>query len=98
MNWSLWDNTAWDYAANRRGYTDGIVIGYVSPTWSLKYGLYRMPELANGQSLVGSLRNAHGENLELTISPCQAGTIVRALLYRNTASMGIYDQALAIAA
>ena len=98
MNWSLWDNTAWDYAANTRGYTDGIVVSYVSPTWSLKYGVYRMPEFANGQSLVGSLRNARGENLELTLAPSQAGTIVRALVYHNTASMGIYDQALALAA
>jgi high affinity Mn2+ porin len=61
MNWSLWDNTAWDYAANTRGYTDGVVIGYVSPTWSLKYGVYRMPEFANGQPLVGSLHDARGE-------------------------------------
>jgi len=98
MNWSLWDNTAWDYAANTRGYTDGVVIGYVSPNWSLKYGVYRMPEYANGQTLVGSLKKARGENLEATLSPWSTGTIVRALVYRNTASMGIYDQALAIAA
>ncbi len=98
MNWSLWDDTAWDYAANTRGYTDGIVIGYVSPVWSLKYGVYRMPEHANGQALVGSLRKARGENLELTLSPWQAGPILRALLFHNTASMGIYDQALAVAA
>ena len=99
MNWSLWDNTAWDYAANTRGYTDGILFGYVTPRWSLKYGIYRMPEFANGQPLVGSLRNARGENLELAVSPtASTGTIIRALLYRNTAAMGIYDQALALAA
>jgi carbohydrate-selective porin OprB len=98
MNWSLWDNTAWDYAANTRGYTDGIVVGYVSPTWSLRYGIYRMPEVANGQTLVGSLRTARGENLELTLAPWSSGTIVRALVYRNTASMGLYDEALAFAA
>jgi len=98
MNWSLWDNTAWDYAANTRGYTDGIVIGYVSPTWVLHYGVYRMPEFANGQPLVGSLRKARGENLELTLSPWRIGTMVRALVFRNTAAMGIYDEALATAA
>ena len=43
MDWSLWQNTAWDYAANTRGYTDGVMVGYVSPAWSLKYGVYRMP-------------------------------------------------------
>lgn len=98
MNWSLWANTAWDYAANTRGYTDGIVVGYVTPAWSLRYGIYRMPKQANGQALVGSLREARGESLELTLSPWPHGTIIRALVYRNTASMGIYDQALAIGA
>src|SRR5579862_6189971 len=34
LNWSLWNNTAWDFAANTRGYTDGLVVGYVSPAWS----------------------------------------------------------------
>jgi high affinity Mn2+ porin len=98
MNWSLWDNTAWDYAANTRGYTDGFVVGYVSPTWSLKYGVYRMPEFANGQTLVGSLERARGENLELTLSPWSSGTILRLLAYRNTAAMGNYRDAVAIAA
>ncbi len=51
MDWSLWQNTAWDYAANTRGYTDGVMLGYVSPAWSLKYGVYRMPVHANGQTL-----------------------------------------------
>ena len=35
MNWSLWENSAWDYAANTRGYSDGLMIAYVSPAWSL---------------------------------------------------------------
>ncbi len=98
MNWSLWANTAWDYAANTRGYTDGVMIAYISPAWALRYGVYRMPEHANGQTLVGSLANARGENLELTLSPWPTGTIVRALVYRNTAAMGLYEQALATAA
>jgi len=98
LNWSLWDNTAWDYAANTRGYTDGIVLGYLSSAWSLKYGVYRMPLLANGQPLERSLSVARGENLELTLAPWSSGTVVRLLGYRNTASMGDYAQALAIAA
>jgi high affinity Mn2+ porin len=98
LNWSLWDNTAWDYAANTRGYTDGVVLGYISPRWSLKYGVYRMPEMANGQTLVNSLLRASGQNLQLTLSSFASGTIVRLLAYLNTASMGNYAQALAIAA
>ncbi len=97
LNWSLWDNTAWDYAANTRGYTDGFMLGYVSPGWSLKYGLYRMPLYANAQ-LLQTLARARGENLELTLSPPAVTTIVRLLAYRNTARMGDYAEALQIAA
>jgi high affinity Mn2+ porin len=97
LNWSLWDNTAWDYAANTRGYTDGVVLGYLSPDWSLKYGVYRMPTVANGQTLE-TLARARGQNLELTLSPTSVSTVLRLLAYYNTARMGSYQQALAIAA
>lgn len=97
MNWSLWDNTAWDYAADTRGYTDGVMIGYLSPAWSLKYGVYRMPTHANGQALEQSIHRAQGDNLELTLAPSKAGTVVRLLAFRNIARMGIYREALDIA-
>ena len=98
MNWSLWDNTAWDYAADTRGYTDGFMLAYISPLWSLKYGMYRMPTQANGQELEASLARAQGDNLELTLSPSKAAPVVRLLAYRNIARMGIYREALALAA
>jgi hypothetical protein len=97
LNWSLWQNTAWDYAADTRGYTYGFVLGYISPQWSLKYGMYRMPTVANGQTLE-SLKRAREQNLELTLSPATLTTIVRLLAYLNTARLGDYQQALAIAA
>lgn len=98
MNWSLWANTAWDYAANTRGYTDGIAAAYVSRSWSLRFGLYRMPEVANGQTLEHSLRRAREEDVELTFSPLASGPTVRLLAYRNLANMGDYREALASAA
>jgi high affinity Mn2+ porin len=98
MNWSLWDNTAWDYAADTRGYTYGAVLGFVSPEWSLKYGAYLMPRMANGQELEDSPRHARGDNLELTLSPSAASTIVRLLAYRNLARMGDYREAIQVAA
>ena len=97
LNWSLWNDSAWDFAANTRGYTDGFVLGYITPAWSLRYGMYRMPLYANGQTLETLLR-AREQNLELTLAPAATGTIVRLLAWRNTARMGDYAQALAIAA
>lgn len=97
MNSSLWQNTAWDYAANTRGFSDGLVLSYISPGWALRYANFKMPLRANGQALE-SLARARGENLELTVSPAPVTTIVRLLVFRNTARMGDYREALAAAA
>jgi len=97
LNWSLWANTAWDYPANTRGYTDGVVVGYVSSSWSLKYGLYKMPELANQQTLESHVGLAHGQNIELTLNALPGGGVMRVLAYLNAARMGSYEEALALA-
>jgi high affinity Mn2+ porin len=97
LNWSLWQNTAWDYAADTRGYTDGFMLGYISPSWSFRYGMYRMPTVANGQTLE-TLNRAREQDLELTLSPAVMTTIVRLLGYYNTAHLGDYREALALAA
>lgn len=98
MNWSLMNDTAWDYAADTRGYTDGIVLAYVSPVWTVKYGVYRMPVHANQEQLVASLLTASGQNLQLTYAGLPTGTVLRFLTYLDTADMGNYAEALAIAA
>ena len=94
LNWSLVNNTAWDFAADTRGYTDGLVVAWINPVWSLRYGVYRMPTEANGSQLVNSLRVARGEQLELTLQPQPGGAQVRILGFRNVASMGIYRDAV----
>ena len=97
MNWSLWNNTAWDFAADTRGYTDGLMIGWIMSGWSLRYGIYRMPTQANGQALEESLNVASGQQLELTLQPKPDGWALRFLGFYNTASMGIYRQAIELA-
>lgn len=95
MNWALWNNTAWDFAANTRGYTDGFVLAYFSAAWTLRFGEYLMPKFANGQPLEPSWVRAHGDNVELTLAPSSAGTVLRLLAYQNKAHLGDYEQALA---
>ncbi len=97
MNASLWQNTAWDFAANTRGFSDGMILSYISPAWALRYAIFQMPTQANGQELA-TLRRARGENLELTLSPERIPTIVRLLMFRNIADMGDYREATAAAA
>jgi high affinity Mn2+ porin len=97
MDWSLFNNTAWDFAADTRGYTDGVMIAWVNPTWTLRYGIYRMPYEANGQKLVSSLGDSNGQQVELTLQPQPDGWALRFLAFRNQARMGIYRDAIATA-
>lgn len=97
MNWSLFNNTAWDFAADTRGYTDGVMVAWINPTWALRYGIYRMPYEANGQKLVSSLGESNGQQLELTLQPHVDGWALRLLAFRNEARMGIYRDAIAAA-
>lgn len=95
LNWSLLNNTAWDYAADTRGYTSGLMLGWITPRWSLRYGIYEMPAQANGPTLVDSLGRARGQQVELTLQRSPEGAVLRLLVYRNIASMGSYREAIA---
>lgn len=97
MNWALFNNLAWDFAADTRGYTDGLMLGLIESGWSLRYGIYRMPVEANGSHLVESLQKARGQQLELTIQPDKDGWALRALVFQNQASMGSYRTVIAYA-
>jgi high affinity Mn2+ porin len=89
LNWSLLNNTAWDFAADTRGYTDGLVIGWIHPRWSLRYGVYLMPTEANGTRLDSSPHRARGEQLELNLQSGPDGAALRLLVFRNIAAMGV---------
>jgi len=94
MNWSLWNNTAWDFAADTRGFTNGVMVAWVSPAWTLRFGSYMMPTFANGNTLDEHLWNARGDNVELTLQISKDwGTVVRLLGFVNQARMGVYRDA-----
>ena len=95
MNWSFIFNTAWDFAADTRGYTRGLMLGWITPTWAVRLGSYQMPTVANGNILDGDVLRARGDNLELTLQPTSWGTVVRLLAYANYARMGRYTVAVA---
>lgn len=97
MNWALFNNAAWDFAADTRGYTNGVMLALVQPAWALRYGVYQMPREANGQTLEGPLSRARGEQVELTWQPQKDGFAVRFLAFRNIARMGVYREAIALA-
>jgi hypothetical protein len=96
LNYDFLYNTAWDYAADTRGYTYGVVTALVQPRWRLTFGVYMEPNTANGANFDLIDGRELGYNLELTLKPNNAGTVVRLLSYFNEGRMGSYDAALAL--
>lgn len=102
MNWTVDNNGAWDYAADTRGYTYGVVTEYDDKQWSARYVLALMPTVANGIDLDWALRRASGQNVEfesrLPLLRSKGGeerrSVVRLLGYANHAHMGLYRDAI----
>jgi high affinity Mn2+ porin len=101
MNWTVDNDGAWDYAADTRGYTYGIVSEYDDKAWSARYALALMPTIANGIDLDWDLRRASGQNWEFELRKSLLGGllsadrkgVIRVLSYVNHAHMGLYRDA-----
>jgi hypothetical protein len=97
MNWTVDDNGAWDYAADTRGYTVGGMAEYDDRSWSIRYGIFAMPTVANGIDLDWAFSRANGQNGEFeyrhSLVPKRKG-FVRFLFFANHAHMGVYRQAV----
>ena len=97
MNWTVDNNGAWDYAADTRGYTVGGMAEYDDKIWSLRYGLFAMPTVANGIDMDWAFSRAHAQNGEFELRHSfvkeRKGT-TRILFYANRAHMGSYREAV----
>jgi high affinity Mn2+ porin len=97
MNWTVDNNGAYDYAADTRGYTYGVMASYFDRNWAFRFGEMLMPQVANGPDLEWNLHKAHSENYELEFHPGRGekrNTTVRLLSYINHANMGVYRDAI----
>lgn len=98
MNWTVDNNGAWDYAADTRGYTVGAMAEYDDREWSVRYGLFAMPVVANGIDMDWAFSRAHAHNVEYELRHGwipQRKSVSRVLFYANRAHMGIYREAVA---
>jgi hypothetical protein len=97
-NWTVDNNGAYDYAADTRGYTVGLVADYEDRNWGFRFGEALMPKVANGIDLVWRPWQVHAENFEYELRrgfiPKKPG-VLRLLAYTNYANMGIYRDAVA---
>lgn len=94
LNWALFQNTAWDYAADTRGYSNGVSVAWITPEFTVRAGTFQMPTFANGNIFDSHVAVARGDNIELTVRAAH-GAVLRFLAYENHARMGRYAVAIA---
>jgi hypothetical protein len=97
MNWAIVNNGAYDYAADTRGYTYGLVAEYYSKFWAARFGEMLMPTVANGITLDWDIARARGENFEFELHTSllpKRATVFRPLSFVNHADMGSYREAI----
>ena len=100
MNWSLMYNGAWDYPADVRGYTYGMVAELNQKAWALRYGIFAEPSVANGPDIDSHFNLAHGQAVELEYRYQFLGRPgkARGMFYWNRANMGNYRRVAGAAA
>ncbi len=99
MAWGVMYNGAWDYPADVRGYTWGIVNEFHTRNWSFRFGYTAEPRVANGSQFDRRILVNHGDTYEVerryTIR-ARPGAI-RLLGYDNHADAGTYAEAIKLA-
>lgn len=97
--WAVMYNGAWDYAADTRGYTWGIVQEFHTRNWSFRYGIAAMPKVANGSQFDRRLFRDHGQQFEAErrYSIRNRAGAIRVMPNWNRANMGSYAEALMLA-
>jgi high affinity Mn2+ porin len=100
MAWGVMYNGAWDYPADTRGYTWGMVHEFNTRKWAFRYGIVAEPQLANGSVFDRRVFRDHGQvwEAERRYSWRKREGAIRALGYDNRAQAGNYAEALKLAA
>jgi high affinity Mn2+ porin len=99
LNWAIMTQGAWDFAADTRGYTWGLVAALETPQWAVRAAGALMPTTANGPVFDGDLANSGSLMVEGEYrwkAPPGPGS-AKILGYLNRANMGNYADALAAA-
>ncbi len=97
--WGVMYNGAWDYPADTRGYTWGMVHEFHTRNWSLRYGAVAEPKKANGGRFDRRLFRDRGDVFEgeRRFSLGTRAGAVRVLGYLNHTDSGSYGDAVRLA-
>ncbi len=100
MNWALFTNGAWDYAADTRGYTWGIYGEYDRPQWAIRAASVLEPKQPNQATMETRVGRARADQLEAEWRYARGDLPgkLRLLTYWNQSHAGSYAEALSLSA
>ena len=95
LNWALMSNGAWDYPADTRGYTQGIVAELVKPSLAVRVSSVLVPRKANGLQLDYKINKAHSETIELEKNwKTKRPGAIRVLFFHTISQAPVYSTTL----
>ncbi len=96
LNWSIMAAGAYDFAANARGYTYGLIGEYFDDGWTVRLARLAMPKEPNGQSLDYQLTKQYGDQIEVEREHKVLGQegALRALVFQNRGVMATFNDAI----
>ncbi|HEY2735545.1 MAG TPA: carbohydrate porin, partial [Polyangiales bacterium] len=96
FNWALFASGAWDYPADTRGYTWGLLADLRVNWWSIRAGFALEPKYANLATMDWRIDKSHGLVAEYEARYRVAGRAgtARFLAFANEARMGSYREVL----
>ena len=99
LNWSFLTHGAYDFAADARGYSQGVAVERYQGDWTWRWGRFNVPRESNGLALDHQWLRHYGDQWELQHDHSLQGQkgALRLLMYRNRAVMAAYDDAMTLA-
>jgi high affinity Mn2+ porin len=96
FNWALFASGAWDYPADTRGYTWGVMADLAVGWWSARAGIALEPKSANEATMDWRVGKSHGLMAEYEARYTIMGQhgALSTLVFLNQARMGSYEQVL----
>lgn len=96
FNWALFASGAWDYPADTRGYTWGVLADLAVDWWSARAGVALEPKYANLAQMDWRIGQSHGLMAEYEARYSLGARVGAAslLVFFNQARMGSYQQVL----
>jgi hypothetical protein len=97
LNMAFMTHSAWDFAADARGYSFGGTAEFYWDDWAIRIGRMAPPQDPNALPIDFRVDEHYGDQLELEHDHVLLGKpgAVRILAYRNREVMGRFDEAIA---